>query len=235
VLPSPHSGIRLLPRLASFVSARRPSITAIASTFCRRWLPSKRSSPIHPLGSAFAIAVSTTAPERYDGMMRRLIPLLTHVTDGGPCFLWQSPLKADQWHKHFPKGWRIIAACKMYPQIGPYPKTRHYAWDPIIFFSGKTRLSDELACDWIVNDLRPYDGYRGENPVPCPRPLEQVVPICRSIRASSILDPFMGSGTTGVACVQAGKQFIGIEQDPVYFEYACRRIERAFRTLHSSP
>jgi DNA modification methylase len=42
--------------------------------------------------------------------------------------------------------------------------------------------------------------------------------------ARTILDPFMGSGTTGVACVQLGRGFIGIELDPGYFDIACRRI-----------
>ena len=43
------------------------------------------------------------------------------------------------------------------------------------------------------------------------------------------LDPFMGSGTTGVAAVQLGKQFIGVEINPEYFEMACKRIEDAQR------
>jgi DNA modification methylase len=47
--------------------------------------------------------------------------------------------------------------------------------------------------------------------------------------ATTILDPFMGSGTTGVAAVQMGRRFIGIERDPGYFEIACRRIEEAQR------
>jgi site-specific DNA-methyltransferase (adenine-specific)/modification methylase len=42
-----------------------------------------------------------------------------------------------------------------------------------------------------------------------------------------ILDPFMGSGTTGVAAVQMGRKFIGIERDPKYFEIACERISNA--------
>ena len=44
-----------------------------------------------------------------------------------------------------------------------------------------------------------------------------------------VLDPFMGSGTTGVAAVQMGRRFIGIERDPKYFEIACKRIEDAQR------
>ncbi len=47
--------------------------------------------------------------------------------------------------------------------------------------------------------------------------------------AETILDPFMGSGTTGVACVSLGKKFVGIELDPGYFDIACKRIEEAHR------
>lgn len=46
---------------------------------------------------------------------------------------------------------------------------------------------------------------------------------------SLILDPFMGSGTTGVAAVQMGRDFIGIEREPKYFDIACKRIEEAQR------
>lgn len=45
--------------------------------------------------------------------------------------------------------------------------------------------------------------------------------------AQTILDPFMGSGTTGVAAIQAGRSFIGIERDPEYFEVAVRRMREA--------
>jgi site-specific DNA-methyltransferase (adenine-specific)/modification methylase len=48
-------------------------------------------------------------------------------------------------------------------------------------------------------------------------------------KAKSVLDPFMGSGTTGVAALQAGRTFIGIEREPAYFDIACRRIEDAQR------
>lgn len=44
----------------------------------------------------------------------------------------------------------------------------------------------------------------------------------------AILDPFMGSGSTGVACVKLGLRFFGIELDPTYFETACKRIEAAY-------
>jgi len=47
--------------------------------------------------------------------------------------------------------------------------------------------------------------------------------------AETILDPFMGSGTTLVACAKLGRKGIGIELDPDYFEIACKRVEEAYR------
>jgi DNA modification methylase len=45
--------------------------------------------------------------------------------------------------------------------------------------------------------------------------------------AKTILDPFMGSGTTGVACANLGRKFIGIEIEEKYFDIACERITAA--------
>ena len=55
--------------------------------------------------------------------------------------------------------------------------------------------------------------------------IEDLLRVC----GSTILDPFMGSGTTGVACAKLGRKFIGIEIDESYFSIACRRIEDAYR------
>ena len=46
--------------------------------------------------------------------------------------------------------------------------------------------------------------------------------------AKTVLDPFMGSGTTGVACAQSGRRFTGIERERKYFDIACERISRAY-------
>ena len=51
----------------------------------------------------------------------------------------------------------------------------------------------------------------------------------------TILDPYMGSGTTGVAAVQMGRQFIGIEREPRYFDIACKRIEDAQKQAQLFP
>ncbi len=50
-----------------------------------------------------------------------------------------------------------------------------------------------------------------------------------AVENATILDPFMGSGTTGVACVKTGRKFIGIELDRGYFDIAVKRIEKALK------
>ena len=64
---------------------------------------------------------------------------------------------------------------------------------------------------------------------PCQIPVSSVERVIRLTRAGSVVDPFMGSGTTGVACLKRGAEFIGIEREPKYFDIACRRIEDAQR------
>jgi DNA modification methylase len=64
---------------------------------------------------------------------------------------------------------------------------------------------------------------------PTQKPLEVMkwtIDLCP--KAETVLDPFMGSGTTGVAAIQLGRKFIGIEREPKYFDIACKRIEQAY-------
>lgn len=61
-------------------------------------------------------------------------------------------------------------------------------------------------------------GHQAEKPVPL---MERAIKLCGG---KTILDPFMGSGTTGVAAIKSGKGFVGIEKDERYFEIAKRRI-----------
>jgi site-specific DNA-methyltransferase (adenine-specific) len=65
-------------------------------------------------------------------------------------------------------------------------------------------------------------------------PHQKPVSLCGELikklpKGASILDPFLGSGTTGVAAVKALHSFIGIEIEPKYFDIACERIENAQR------
>lgn len=72
--------------------------------------------------------------------------------------------------------------------------------------------------------------YNGDAPYhPCQKPEQVMDWVVRyfNSEADEIVDPFMGSGSTGVAVVQQGKRFIGIEQDPGYFQTACERLRLA--------
>lgn len=70
---------------------------------------------------------------------------------------------------------------------------------------------------------------RGQHPTQKPdRLLAEWVRLF-SNKGETVLDPFMGSGTTGVAAVRLGRKFVGCEIDPKYFDIACARIEDALR------
>jgi site-specific DNA-methyltransferase (adenine-specific)/modification methylase len=86
----------------------------------------------------------------------------------------------------------------------------------------------------FIEDRNP-DGKRGH---PTQKPISVMQWTIGFIPdAHTILDPFMGSGTTGVAAANLGRRFIGIEIEPKYFEIAKRRIEEAYRqpTLFDEP
>lgn len=65
------------------------------------------------------------------------------------------------------------------------------------------------------------------SPHPAPFPVGLPLRILQSVSAQTVLDPFMGSGTTGVACMNLGRKFIGCEISERYFEMAAKRIEAA--------
>jgi site-specific DNA-methyltransferase (adenine-specific) len=74
----------------------------------------------------------------------------------------------------------------------------------------------------------PVEG-RGDVPTQKPLGLAKALVSDFTEPGESILDPFMGSGTTGVAATLLGREFQGIERDPKHFDTACRRIEQAYK------
>jgi site-specific DNA-methyltransferase (adenine-specific) len=106
--------------------------------------------------------------------------------------------------------------------------------NPILYYgrcpylaSGKGSRPNSFAS----NAANPYSEGRVDGH-PCPKPLswmEWLVARASAFPGETILDPFMGSGTTLVACAKLGRKGIGIEIDPDYFEIACRRVEEAYR------
>lgn len=72
-----------------------------------------------------------------------------------------------------------------------------------------------------------WSGEEKQHPTQKPLPV-MVWCLTFAPMAKTVLDPFMGSGTTGVACAQSGRAFTGIERERKYFDIACERIERAY-------
>lgn len=80
--------------------------------------------------------------------------------------------------------------------------------------------------------LRPVDVLEAPRTRNAHHPTEKPVSLMREVlkwTVGTILDPFMGSGTTLVACAKMGRAGIGIELDPDYFDIACKRVEDAYR------
>lgn len=86
------------------------------------------------------------------------------------------------------------------------------------------RLRDRSASG--IGDIWSISPDANPHPAPFPEALPKTA--LEVVDAKTVLDPFMGSGTTGVACVKKGRRFIGVELDPLYFEMACERIRKAY-------
>ena len=99
-------------------------------------------------------------------------------------------------------------------------------WEPIAMY-GKGSAAGKP--DVIRACIVPQEDI-GEHP--CPKPIGWAAGQIELFpNARKVCDPFMGSGTTGVACVRLGRRFIGIEIDPGYFETAKKRIKEELRRV----
>lgn len=123
-------------------------------------------------------------------------------------------MRLKWWYDNFPPDW-LIAWYKGSP--GHVSKIGFNDWEPHVTWGRPVVPMHDYfhtRCGFTI------DGH------PCPKPIDWAMWLVSRAapEGGTILDPFMGSGTTGVACIQTGRKFIGIEMDPGYFELAKRRI-----------
>jgi DNA modification methylase len=104
------------------------------------------------------------------------------------------------------------------------------SWQPILAYgkdpflsAGMGRRSDTIVKRFLRDPL--------ELEHPCPKPVGLMEWLIgrATFPTEVVFDPFMGSGTTGVAAVKTNRKFVGIELDPKYFQISCERIENAQR------
>jgi site-specific DNA-methyltransferase (adenine-specific) len=189
-----------------------------------------------PYGIGFKYASHKDTPDGYGEWLWQILELAEgKCNPGSPFFVWQAMLNVRHFAEWFPREWRLFAACKNFVQMRP--TAMQYAFDPVIVWwtPGKAYSEGTANRDWHIGNTA-NTLCRGASEAyghPCARPLNQMAHIvnqwCRP--GATVLDPFMGSGTTGVACVQTGRNFIGIEIDPTYFALAQRRIRDAQQQL----
>jgi DNA modification methylase len=195
-----------------------------------------------PYGIGFKYESHDDDPSLYEGFMREVVPLAESlVKDGGSLFWWQASSQVPNWHRWFPPNFRLMASCKDFVQMRP--TEIQYAFDPIVFWyrgaapafqSAGSRQENAKKKRWdyhIAKTSAWINDPSTKGIHPCQRPIDAVkqVVLCASDRGETILDPFMGSGTTGVAAVKLGRRFIGIEIERKYFDIACRRISEALK------
>lgn len=97
---------------------------------------------------------------------------------------------------------------------------------PILYYGTRPKRRGMWPTSFY--DAKPMPSDTGH---PVAKPIEWMERLVNisTLPGHSVLDPFMGSGTTGVAAVKLGRKFTGIEIDPGYFDIACRRIEAALK------
>jgi DNA modification methylase len=117
------------------------------------------------------------------------------------------------------------------------PSRGFLVWDKGAGFKNRSYAECELAwCSMNMNartlvyDPLARGDYRGKfHPTQKPLAVMEWVIGHLPVDVGTVLDPFMGSASTGLAAVKLGRKFIGIEREPKYFDIACRRIEDALK------
>jgi site-specific DNA-methyltransferase (adenine-specific) len=144
-------------------------------------------------------------------MMRLVVPVL-----GAPdeCLAWVYPSNVN-------RQFRLWGIWGLSCDFSAVPQRARNADDP--------RVNEWVASyDWWEQP-QVKNVSEEKTAHPCQIPATSVERVLRLTGAKSAVDPFMGSGTTGVACARLGLPFWGIERDPEYFDIACKRIEQAQR------
>jgi site-specific DNA-methyltransferase (adenine-specific) len=121
-----------------------------------------------------------------------------------------------------------------------WKRVRPVIWDKMTSFNGYTWRHQHELIAWCESDtcdrIPTGDGDIikcravpvNDRTHPAEKPVDLLVHLLKKTKGI-VLDPFMGSGTTGVACSILGRKFIGIEVEPKYFDLACQRIDAAHK------
>ena len=176
-----------------------------------------------PYGIGFSeYQTHNDTPEGYGDLISGSIEKVESACKNGWLVYFQSAKRVRDWATLIDREFRALAMPKTFIQILP-GKGPQWATDYALFWHRGKPEPASRARDWFVSQT----GNTKTNVKchPCPRPLPQMLHVVAMFPGRVVADPFMGSGTTGVAAVRLGRSFWGVEIDPEYFEIAKRRIK----------
>ena len=207
---------------------------------CREVLPTLQrvdavvTDPPYGVGFEYA-SHDDKASEYANVIVPRVLDCEPLLTEQGMMCVFQSATHAPRWATWFPRDFRPVALTKAFVQMRArfVTSATDYAlmWFPNERPKTQPVWQPDGARDWFYSPETAVPRSGPERGHPCPRPLDMMrYLVSRFVPPQAlVLDPFMGSATTGVACIKLGRKFIGIEIEPKYFDIACKRIEEAWK------
>jgi hypothetical protein len=177
-----------------------------------------------PYGVGFQYSTYDDKRDGYEAWCQSWFDECSRVS-GGNVLMACGAVNVPMWARIRPFKW-LIAWLK--PAAMGRSPVGFCNWEPMPLWG----MGRGNSVDVFVAGIVPDTDLEGH---PCPKPLQWGIESVRRVRGASILDPFMGSGTTGVACIRTGRRFIGIELDPGYYRTACDRIRREWETYQGGP
>ena len=167
-----------------------------------------------PYGVNLGYSTYNDTEENWFKLMMGVIPEMKRIAE--MVIMPSCQIKRLHWiYTNFPPDWLI---CWYKGSTGCSAHIGFNDWEPHLVYGKRKKV-------WMHDYFKsPNNEKMGNYGHPCPKPIEWAKHLIEKSKSQTVLDCFMGSGTTGVACKELGRNFIGIEIDKNYFEIAKKRI-----------
>jgi len=170
-----------------------------------------------PYGVNFPYSMYEDTEENWYALMEQAIPEMIRI--GKITIFTAGRVKRMEWYyKNYPPKW-IICWYKGNPSI--HSPIGFNDWEPVLFYGNNKGL---CMHDYLCVPPQHINKLEGH---PCPKPVKWAKWFIERTtkEGDTVFDPFMGSGTTGAACMQLRRKFVGCEIDPNYFAGCERRLK----------
>lgn len=182
------------------------------------------------LSKVDAVVTDPPYPREYQHLYGAMADKAADITkDGGSLISMVGHYQVKDVLNAYGQKWKYHWLCSVSYLHSSYARVWHYniaaAWKPVAWFVKEPwEPTNGVIVDNVAPKAPDKTGHEWGQPWEwAAHFISKIVP-----HDGVVLDPFMGSGTTGVACAKLGRKFIGIEIEPKYFDIACRRIEEAY-------